>query len=140
MNHCGAWLGPSLTAEDVEAWKAGTKDVADSCPNVVAKVGGILMTANGWGLDKREKPIGSEELAQLTGPYYGHLIDVFGPSRCMFESNFPVDKDSCSYRTLCNAFKRIVAQKGLTAAQKKDIFHDTAVRTYKLDENFYAKL
>jgi len=65
-------------------------------------------------------------------PWYSHVIDCFGPSRCMFESNFPVDKDSVSYRTLWNMFKRVAARKGLTDSQKRDIFHDTAMRVYKL--------
>ena len=46
----------------------------------------------------------------------------------MFESNFPPDKESCSYRTLYNAFKRMAATLELTAEEKADIFHDTALR------------
>ncbi len=69
-----------------------------------------------------------------------HVINCFGPGRCMFESNVPPDRDSCSYRLLWNMFKLIAAAKGMSAADKKAIFHDTAVRAYKLDEDFYAKL
>ena len=50
----------------------------------------------------------------------------------MFETNFPVDKPSSSYRTLWNCFKRVAAAKRLTAAEKRDIFHDTAARAYGL--------
>ena len=60
------------------------------------------------------------------------VIDAFGESRCMFESNFPVDKPSCSYRTLWNTFKRIAAARRMSAAQKRAIFHDTAARVYGL--------
>ena len=64
----------------------------------------------GYQLDKREKPISSEELAgpNYLKPYVDHMLDEFGPDRCMFESNFPMDKTSCSYTVLWNAFKRCV--------------------------------
>ena len=52
----------------------------------------------------------------------------------MFESNFPMDKDSCSYRTLWNAFKCVAAAKGLSASDKQAVFHDTAVRTYRIGD------
>ena len=58
----------------------------------------------------------------------------------MFESNFPVDRESCSYRTLYNMYKRIANAKGLGPAEKRAIFHDTAAKTYKLDEAFPARL
>ena len=92
----------------------------------------------GLGLRRREVPIGSRELCEITLPYYGYAIDCFGAQRCMFESNFPPDKEGCSYRVLYNAFKRVAAAKNLTAAQKKEIFHDTAVRVYRLDDHFGA--
>lgn len=110
-------------------WK---KDVADlaSCPNVVAKLGGINMAVNGYGWHKRELPPTSDELVSATRDWYLHSIDVFGPERCMFESNFPVDKLSCSYGVLWNAFKKIAS--GFTAGEKKHLFHDTAARVYRI--------
>ena len=63
-----------------------------------------------------------------TRDYYLHMIECFGVERCMFESNFPVDKVSCSYRVLWNSFKRLTA--GFSAAEKAALFHDTAVRVY----------
>ena len=57
-------------------------------------------------------------------------IDAFGAARCMFESNFPVDKGMCSYPVLWNAFKRIAA--GCSADEKADLFHATATRFYRL--------
>jgi len=133
LNHLGGLMGPGMGGPDIEkVWRAELAELAASCTNVVCKVGGILMPINGFGLDKQEKPAGSEELAELTYPWFSYAIDCFGPGRCMFESNFPVDKDSVSYRTLWNMFKKVAARKGLTDAQKRDIFHDTAVRVYKL--------
>merc|ERR1712118_649998 len=130
----GTAAGPSMGGDEmVEKWRSGIAELASACPNVLCKLGGLLGLANGFNLHEREKPIGSEELAELLFPWCSHVIDSFGPSRCMFESNFPVDKGQVSYRVLWNAFKRIAAKKELTDDQKKDIFHNTAARTYKLE-------
>ncbi|MGE4609243.1 MAG: amidohydrolase family protein, partial [Myxococcota bacterium] len=72
----------------------------------------------------------SEELAETLGPYYHHCIEEFGPARCMFESNFPVDKASCSYTVLWNCFKRLTRDFHLS--ERAALFHDTAVRVYRL--------
>ena len=76
--------------------------------------------------------MGSEELCKLLLPFYRHAIEAFGAERCMFESNFPVDKESVSYRTLWNLFKRIAANMGLSDAEKASIFSGTAARIYRL--------
>lgn len=124
-------IGPyeGKRAEIFAQWK---KDVAElaACPNVVAKLGGINMAVNGFGWHKRELPPTSDELVAATRDWYLHSIDVFGPDRCMFESNFPVDKLSCSYGVLWNAFKKIAG--GFSEAEKASLFHDTAKRVYRL--------
>ncbi|MGE3464022.1 MAG: amidohydrolase, partial [Pseudomonadales bacterium] len=99
--------------------------------NVEAKLGGLVMPINGYGFHKRAKPPTSDEIVAATGDYYRHALDCFGPSRCMFESNFPVDKQSVSYAVLWNAFKKLTA--GFSATEKADLFHDTAARAYRLD-------
>ena len=86
------------------------------------------MPINGFGFHKREKPPTSDELVEVTKPYYMHMIEHFGVNRCMFESNFPVDKASCSYNVLWNSFKRMVA--GFSSDEKSSLFHDTAVSVY----------
>ena len=83
-------------------------------------------------MHRRATPIGSEEVCELLLPYYQYVIDAFGPERCMFESNFPVDKECISYRTLWNAFKRIAARLGLSESEKAAIFSGTAARVYRL--------
>lgn len=140
MNHLGAFVRPEWPKETVDKWKAGIQDVGANCPNVVAKLGGSQQDSNGYGFEKRDVPIGSKELSEIMLPWYSTVIDAFGPQRCMFESNFPPDKECVSFRTLFNAFKRICAAKGLSAAEKRAIFHDTAVRAYRLDDTFNAKL
>ena len=102
------------------------------------KVGGIQMSVNGFGLSEAERgakgllPIGSEELCALTLPYYGFVIDAFGCDRCMVESNFPVDRISVSSNVFWNCMKRVATAKGLSAAQKTQLFSGTANRVYKL--------
>ena len=110
-------------------WKSDVAELA-SCPNVVAKLGGLAMKINGWGWHKGERPPTSQLLADANRDWYLHAIDAFGPERCMFESNFPVDKVSIGYGPLWNALKRIAAP--FSAAEKQAMFHDTATRVYRL--------
>jgi predicted TIM-barrel fold metal-dependent hydrolase len=108
-------------------WKAAITELA-RCENVVAKLGGLVMPINGFGFHKAAEPASSEALESTTRDYYFHMIEQFGVGRCMFESNFPVDKASCSYNVLWNSFKRIAA--GFSAEEKSELFHNTAARTY----------
>ena len=100
-------IGPYAgeTEQVFEQWQKDLAPLAE-CENVYIKLGGRAMTNAGFGWHKREKPPGSVELAQAMAPYFNACIDLFGPGRCMFESNFPVDRASCSYTVLWNAFKR----------------------------------
>ena len=132
LNHLG---GPILTgeygtADEVFAkWKADITEVA-SCSNVVMKVGGIQMAVNGFGWHEREEPPTSDDLIAENKRWYEHAMQSFGPSRCMFESNFPVDRVSCSYTVLWNQFKKLSA--GYSKEERIDIFHDVAARVYRL--------
>ena len=89
-------------------WKDDMAALAE-CPNVRAKLGGMAMADNGWGWHDRELPPTSDEFVTAYGDWYAHMIDCFGPERCMFESNFPVDRVSISYPVLWNAFKKIAS-------------------------------
>ena len=133
LNHVGGPLGvgPYAGKRDqiFEEWKESMTAVAAS-PNVVVKVGGLAMPVCGTNWRERPMPVASGELAQATAPYYLHCIEEFGPERCMFESNFPVDKLACSYTVLWNAFKRLV--HGFSASEQAALFHDTATRVYRL--------
>jgi L-fuconolactonase len=133
LDHFGGPLGIGPYAGQADAvfadWRRDI-DALATCPNVVAKLGGLAMPVNGFGWHKRETRPTSQQLAEATARYYLHTIDRFGPERCMFESNFPVDKVSCSYLVLWNSFKRLAA--GFNAAEKAALFHDTAARVYRL--------
>lgn len=102
----------------------------ESLDNVYFKLGGINMKVNGFDWHKNTLPPTSDDLVEATGHYYHHCIEHFGAQRCMFESNFPVDKASCSYHVLYNAFKKIA--HNCTAQEKQQLFHDTAAAVYKL--------
>jgi predicted TIM-barrel fold metal-dependent hydrolase len=134
LDHFGGPLGigpyQGRRAEVFAAWRGAIRALA-GCPNVVAKLGGLVMPLNGFGFHKRERPPTSAELAEATREWYLHAIDCFGVGRCMFESNFPVDKVSASYRALWNSFKLIAAK--FSAGEKAALFHDTAARVYGLD-------
>ena len=116
-------------------WQANIDAIAKS-PNAVMKCGGGQMRVGAWEpefhMNQRETPVGSEELADLLLPYYEYVIGAFGPDRCMFESNFPVDKECVSYRTLWNMFKHIAKRLGLSPTEKTAIFSGTATRVYRL--------
>ena len=101
-----------------------------SCKNIIVKIGGMGMRLFGCDLAARDKPPSSSELAQLWQPYVETVIEMFGAKRCMFESNFPVDKGSFSYAVTWNAFKRLTQHASTN--EKNDLFNRTATRFYKL--------
>jgi predicted TIM-barrel fold metal-dependent hydrolase len=133
LDHVGGPLGigpySDRRSEVVDSWRRAVGELSN-CPNVVVKLGGLTMPICGFGFHKRDKPPSSIELAEILGPYYLFCIEQFGPDRCMFESNFPVDKASCSYGVLWNAFKRV--SQGFDARERAALFHDTAARVYRL--------
>ena len=134
LDHFGGPLGigpyAATREQDFGQWQADITALA-RCQNVVAKLGGINMELNGFGWHEQDRPPTSAALMQATRPYYDHTIEQFGPERCMFESNFPVDMVSCSYNILWNSFKRLTAD--YSADEKAKLFHDTAARIYRLD-------
>jgi len=134
LNHFGGPLGigPYAGQRDVifKTWQRDMSELA-GCDNVVAKLGGINMEENGFGWHEQAAPPSSETLMRATRPYYEHTIEIFGPDRCMFESNFPVDMVTCSYNVLWNSFKRLTSDYAMQ--DKAKLFHDTATRVYRLD-------
>jgi L-fuconolactonase len=133
LDHVGGpiGLGPYAGKRDAvfAEWSARIKELA-GCPNVHIKLGGLGMRVFGFDVHEQPEPPNSETLARLWRPYVETCIAAFGPERAMFESNFPVDKGSCGYAALWNAFKRIAA--GCSAAEKAALFSGTATKFYKL--------
>ncbi len=133
LNHVGGPIGigpyAGRTEETFARWKADIADLA-RCPNVFVKIGGLAMKIGVFDFHARPMPPGSETLAAALKPWVEAAIEAFGPERSMFESNFPVDKVSCSYAVLWNAFKRLAA--GCSPAEKTALFSGTARRFYRL--------
>ncbi len=133
VDHVGGPIGLGRYAgkrdEVFAEWSGWIRELA-ACPNVHIKLGGLGMRMFGFDLHTHELPPSSEDLADAWRPYIETCIAAFGPERAMFESNFPVDKGSCGYAALWNAFKRIAA--GCSSAEKQALFAGTATRFYRL--------
>ncbi|MDP3172843.1 MAG: amidohydrolase family protein [Phenylobacterium sp.] len=134
LDHVGGPVGTGRYAgkrdEAYAVWRKGVEAVARQ-PNVSVKLGGLAMELSGFDFHEGPKPPSSQELADAWRPYVEPCIELFGADRAMFESNFPVDKFSCSYGLLWNAFKRLAA--GASAQEKTALFSGTAARVYSLD-------
>ncbi|MDA1076565.1 MAG: amidohydrolase family protein [Proteobacteria bacterium] len=133
INHLGCILGtgPYKDRRDeiLAFWRKAMADLA-TCPNAFLKLGGIGMPMMGFRWDKQARPPTSEQLAAPWREPIQYAIETFGPDRCMFESNFPVDKRGAGYGVLWNAYKRIAS--AYSPAEKRDLFHNTAARAYRL--------
>ena len=133
MGHCGGPLGYGPYAgrrdEVFAQWKRALTELA-SCPNVNIKLGGMMIRLAAINYATLPAPPSSLEIARLWGPYINTCIELFGPQRCMFESNFPVEKLGANWVTLWNAFKRITA--GASASEQALMFSGTAQRVYRL--------
>ena len=133
VDHCGGIVRVGAYEgrgdEVFSGWSAAMRALARR-PNVHVKLGGLGMRINGFGLDKGSLPPSSEQLAQTWQPWMLTCIEAFGPERCMFESNFPVDKGSYSFGNGWNAFKRSTA--AFSATERQALFEGTASRVYRL--------
>lgn len=134
LDHVGGPLGIGAYRgrqdEVFAGWKAAMTELS-GCPNVAVKLGGLVMDTIGCPWPEDAVPPTSKVMAEAFRPWVDTTIELFGPDRCMFESNFPVDKVACSYPVLWNAFKRLT--EGASAAEKASLFHDTAQRVYRLE-------
>jgi predicted TIM-barrel fold metal-dependent hydrolase len=134
LNHIGAPLGVgayrSKRNEVFSSWSTSIKALA-AHQNVYIKIGGLGLRSSGFDFNEQTEPPSSETLARAFRPYFDTCIEAFGPSRSMFESNFPVDKVSYSYPVFWNACKLIV--RGASKTEKADLFAETAARFYRLN-------
>jgi predicted TIM-barrel fold metal-dependent hydrolase len=134
LDHAGCVLGvgpyEGRETETYAEWARDLKLLA-TCPNVHVKIGGFGMIVCGARWHEQPEPPGSAVLADAWRPYVETCIEAFGPQRCAFESNFPVDKAMYSYCTLWNAFKRLTA--AASEADRDALFHGTAARFYGID-------
>ena len=136
LDHFGGPIGIGPHAADATArtqmlaeWRRRMQALAD-LPNTRVKLGGGGMPVLGFGFDRLDAAPASAVIAEALQPYTVTCIDLFGVERCMFESNFPVDKGMFSYHVIWNAFKRLAA--GASASEKEALFRGTATATYQL--------
>ncbi|WP_135468641.1 amidohydrolase family protein [Crenalkalicoccus roseus] len=134
LDHLGGPLGirgyAGRREEVFAAWKAAMAELA-TCPKVHVKLGGLGMRINGFGFEAAADPPSSDALVAAWKPWIETAIGLFGAERCMFESNFPVDKGSYGYGVFWNACKKLAA--GASAGEKAALFHGTAARVYRLE-------
>jgi len=135
LDHFGTPLGIGRFAgrhdEIFETWKDDIAQVA-ACDNTVVKIGGLAMPDNGFGFHRADAPPTAAELLTAQRRWYEHTIDCFGPERCMFESNFPIDRFSLGYVTYWNAMCELA--KGFSADERAAMFAGTARRVYGLSD------
>ena len=134
LDHCGTPLGIASyrgkLSENFDRWKASMTEIAE-CENVAVKLGGLAMAFCAMPEDGPDGGCGSEQLAEMWRPYIESCIELFGPQRCMFESNYPVDRWGARYPVLWNAFKRLTS--GASDEEKSALFAGTAARIYGIE-------
>jgi predicted TIM-barrel fold metal-dependent hydrolase len=139
LNHCGGVLGIGAYAgkrdEVFRQWSQGIAELA-RCSNVHVKLGGLGMRINGFGFERGNDPPTSEFLALTWRPYIQSCLEAFGTERCLFESNFPVDKGSYSYGTCWNAFKRLT--QSASSSERDALFLKNAMTLYRLEDTLHT--
>lgn len=141
LDHCGTpacGLGNVAGAVEydgkqrqiLDGWRGQMTMIAEECPNVFVKLGGGVIPQVGAGFESRDVPPDSKELAETLRDMYMWTIATFGADRCMFESNFPVDKVAVSYGVLWNAYKLMT--KDLPAHEREMLFSGTAKKVYRI--------
>ena len=133
LDHIGGVLGvaeysgQALQARD--EWLPWIRKLSE-CPNVYVKLGGLGTAVFGYNFALQKVPPLSMVLANSWRPWMEPVIEQFGAKRCMFESNFPVDRSAASYGVVWNAFKRLVS--GVSMTEKHWLFHHTAAHVYQV--------
>ena len=133
LSHVGSPMGIGRFSDSAgfESWRDGLAECA-ARPNVTLKLGGMHLSYTGLGVDPNApRPRTSAEMAEVHGRHILTAIGIFGPSRCMFESNFPVDGMQTNGTVLWNAYKLITNE--LEPADRRELFYGTAIRAYRLN-------
>jgi L-fuconolactonase len=125
--HIGEYEGKQAATH--REWRSAMMRLS-RIPNINVKLGGLGMAVNGAKFHNSKFPPNSVQLSDIWKPWIYETIDMFGFDRCMFESNFPVDKGSCSYGALWNAFKIIA--KDMSDDEINKLFSKNAAKIYKI--------
>lgn len=133
VNHCASPLGYAgyrgRESEVYAQWLGAMRELA-TCPNVNIKLGGMLMSQGSFDFRAADRPLTSEELANLWRGYLESTVELFGAGRCMVASNFPVEKAGVTYTSIWNMFMRVFS--GCSEGELQQLCNDTARRTYRL--------
>ena len=114
MNHTA--LPVDRSAQGLAAWRRALETVAAE-PNVAIKISGLGLPDKTW------PEASNREIVRDT-------IRIFGASRCMFASNFPVDGLTGSFQVIYGGFRAAVSNRPIE--ERRMLFHDNAVRIYRL--------
>lgn len=127
----GCGTTPAARADIAARWRDGLLRLA-SLPHVHVKLSGMLMPVVGFGFHQRAEPPSGDELFERLGPHLRFVLDAFGPERCMFGSNFPMDAVSAPYGLLVRTVERTVEDAGLGPTARQAVLAGTARRFYGL--------
>jgi predicted TIM-barrel fold metal-dependent hydrolase len=116
LEHTGVPADPSADARAV--WRRGMTTFAERVPNAVLKISALVFISETWALDDLE-------------PIVREAIDIFSPARCMFGSNFPVDRPAVSYPEVWQAYDRFTTH--LSEQERALVFRENARRVYRID-------
>jgi predicted TIM-barrel fold metal-dependent hydrolase len=122
---------PAARRDIAARWRDGLRRLAES-PHVHVKLSGMLMPVVGFGFHARTQPPSESELHERLGPHLQFALETFGPERCLFGSNFPIDAVSASYGALIGALTRTLRDMGLDEPARAAVFANTARRFYRL--------
>ncbi len=129
----GPFMGVGATSQErdriTKQWRASIAKLGEH-QHVFCKLSGLLMPALGFGYEHSASSPTVSELVDRLGPLISHCIEVFTPQRCMFASNFPVDRVSADYSTIVQALLQITASHGAEAQQT--MFADNAIKFYRI--------
>ena len=132
LNHLGAPLAVGRHAdrqsEVIAAWRDGITELGE-CPNVAVKIGGLGMPFLGFGRIGLATPA-SGQVAAACSPAVSHVLGVFGADRCLAESNFPIDRATCTYGTIWDAITKLLGD--LSSDARRQVLSETAARLYRL--------
>jgi predicted TIM-barrel fold metal-dependent hydrolase len=129
-DYCG--LGSTAAERDKIAaeWKDSLLRLAE-VPHIRFKIGGLSMPIIGFGAERQPTTMSKGEFVNRVGPFVTWALDALGIERCMFASNFPMDKVSISYQTLVAGFDELLANR---AEEEKQLFFNGVARDfYRID-------
>jgi predicted TIM-barrel fold metal-dependent hydrolase len=113
-----------------QTWQASMARLA-AYPNIAVKLSGFFMPVLGWGFHQRKTPVSVNEVVNCLGPFVAFVLEQFGAERCLFASNFPMDKVSLSLKTLYEVYWELVAS--YPEATRNALFRENARRLYRID-------